>query len=231
MFHAHHKWGQDKSAVHAPFISLFYDLVFVGIALSLGDLMKTSSMHARSRQRRAQRRQQRKQQRQRGRRRRRQQRQQQQQPQQPIARGVLVGPSRVRQHVLWHPARLCLLFGVLWALVHAHLFNARFVAKGLVHVAAGIVLFCCFYSWPRHRVSPSHQGRSGHLFTFALLQASLFLGWIMRYLQIAACPEVNARQAAVPWSSQMPSRSSLLALLSSPSACRLACPASGPSGH
>ena len=39
---ARHKWGQDKSAIHAPFISLFYDLVFVGIALSLGDLMKTS---------------------------------------------------------------------------------------------------------------------------------------------------------------------------------------------
>lgn len=199
---ARHKWGQDKSAIHAPFISLFYDLVFVGIALSLGDLMKTSfyacaeadsgehsggssgsssgsggdgsggssdSSGSSSLS----------------------------DPHRQLAASssAQVGCVNVFYGILHVFVYFSVFFGH-WYM--ATLFNARFVAKGLVHVAAGIVLFCCFLLMATSIESVQATREDPvYLFTFALLQASLFLGWIIRYLQIAvACPEVNARQAA-----------------------------------
>ena len=62
-----------------------------------------------------------------------------------------------------------------------------------MHVAAGIILFLSFLLMAAtiESVQATRDNQS-YLRTFAVLQASLFLFWIVRYLQIAvACPEVE----------------------------------------
>ena len=65
--------------------------------------------------------------------------------------------------------------------------------QGLVHVAAGCILFFSFLLMAISIESvQSTRDDPIYLFTFALVNASLFFFWILRYLQIAiACPEVS----------------------------------------